>query len=224
MVNKLVDASNLLVNKGKPAPGLAEVREIIRAIFNASREKLVNVFSIIDKRRSDGTPDFILKVQQPFRISPLGAPLLVVTAVDRRLAEKLVANGKLNQTDQNAHCRRIIQDGNASADGVEAFTYTKEGAALFRYMLHLNSTKMQPNKWHSKNLPKSECWIASFLSPLYVYYAIDCVGAPLSSARCARCYAVRQEMKRCGRCKKTIYCDAQCQRADWPSHKLVCSE
>ena len=225
-ISKALDRSKLLINKGKPATPLDEVRDIIRDIFNASNRKVVSVFSITDKRRADETPDFIIKVHQPFRTSPLGAPLLVATVVDRRLAEELVVNGKLDQAEQNAHCRRIIQDGKPSADGVVAHTYTDEGKALFRYILRLNSTKMQPTDWHKKNLPKSECWMATFISPLYVYYAIDCVGAAISSVPslgCGHCKSVKPDMKRCIRCKKVLYCDAQCQKADWLSHKMTCS-
>ena len=32
------------------------------------------------------------------------------------------------------------------------------------------------------------------------------------------------KMKTCGRCRFARYCSKQCQKADWPEHKLVCSE
>ncbi|KAJ7351949.1 hypothetical protein DFH08DRAFT_989849 [Mycena albidolilacea] len=31
------------------------------------------------------------------------------------------------------------------------------------------------------------------------------------------------ELRRCGKCKHTSYCLKECQKADWPTHKLCCS-
>jgi hypothetical protein len=29
-------------------------------------------------------------------------------------------------------------------------------------------------------------------------------------------------MKRCGQCKKKLYCCRECQLAHWPQHKITC--
>lgn len=29
-------------------------------------------------------------------------------------------------------------------------------------------------------------------------------------------------LKRCTKCRKVLYCDAECQKADWKAHKMVC--
>ena len=47
---------------------------------------------------------------------------------------------------------------------------------------------------------------------------------------CARCGAIRSNMKACGRCRLAYYCNELCQRADWNSapagqtawHRLFC--
>eukprot|EP01113_Clastostelium_recurvatum_P000301 TRINITY_DN10133_c3_g1_i1.p1 TRINITY_DN10133_c3_g1~~TRINITY_DN10133_c3_g1_i1.p1 ORF type:complete len:376 (-),score=26.11 TRINITY_DN10133_c3_g1_i1:228-1325(-) len=39
---------------------------------------------------------------------------------------------------------------------------------------------------------------------------------------CARCHARGKNLLLCSRCKKTRYCDQNCQRKDWPKHKLNC--
>ena len=41
---------------------------------------------------------------------------------------------------------------------------------------------------------------------------------------CDRCGVVkgRNAMLRCGRCRTALYCSAECQKADWATHKRVC--
>ncbi|KAK7907818.1 hypothetical protein WMY93_016430 [Mugilogobius chulae] len=40
---------------------------------------------------------------------------------------------------------------------------------------------------------------------------------------CEFCFNRSQRLARCGKCKKAFYCNAKCQKADWPMHKLECS-
>ena len=42
--------------------------------------------------------------------------------------------------------------------------------------------------------------------------------------QCSKCQELKKdsEMLRCSRCKRTYYCNAACQRADWPAHKSGC--
>ncbi|KAJ7481653.1 hypothetical protein FB451DRAFT_133796 [Mycena latifolia] len=45
----------------------------------------------------------------------------------------------------------------------------------------------------------------------------------MSSMQCAKCSKEDDEtLQRCSRCKNTIYCSVDCQRADWKSHKPLC--
>ena len=107
-------------------------------------------------------------------------------------------------------------------------TYTEEGAALLRYVLHLNSTRMCRTAWQSKNLPRGESWLHMFISPLYVYYAYN-YKPPISSHRmptkniCGYCKSSKDEMKQCVRCEAIFYRDSNCQKADWRNHKKHCS-
>ncbi|XP_032818954.1 N-lysine methyltransferase SMYD2 isoform X1 [Petromyzon marinus] len=39
---------------------------------------------------------------------------------------------------------------------------------------------------------------------------------------CDHCFARKDKLSHCGKCKQAYYCNAQCQRADWPSHRLDC--
>lgn len=45
---------------------------------------------------------------------------------------------------------------------------------------------------------------------------------PYKQPTCAYCDKSSTDLKRCGRCKKTYYCSAECQRKDWEKHKLSC--
>lgn len=45
--------------------------------------------------------------------------------------------------------------------------------------------------------------------------------APMPSpTHCPRCK--EQATKTCGGCKNIAYCSAECQQADWPTHKVLC--
>lgn len=40
---------------------------------------------------------------------------------------------------------------------------------------------------------------------------------------CVSCGKIQKTIKRCGKCKNAFYCNAQCQRKDWPKHKGQCN-
>lgn len=39
---------------------------------------------------------------------------------------------------------------------------------------------------------------------------------------CGHCCRAGESLLRCSRCKASYYCDAACQKAHWPSHKVIC--
>ncbi len=41
---------------------------------------------------------------------------------------------------------------------------------------------------------------------------------------CKVCFKAECQMKHCGACKTAKYCSIECQRADWPAHKLLCKK
>ena len=114
-------------------------------------------------------------------------------------------------------------------------------AALWRYVLHSNASRMTPTAWQRRHLPAGGgggAWLATFVSPLYVDgpdcgpadgwrldgVAFDWAGvdAVASAGRCDHCGAQRSHVKRCGRCRAVKYCGVPCQRAHWPRHKTDC--
>lgn len=45
--------------------------------------------------------------------------------------------------------------------------------------------------------------------------------------RCAKCgkpEPPNEPLRRCAKCRAAPYCSVECQKADWPSHKLLCSQ
>uniref|UniRef100_A0A8C4ST85 [histone H3]-lysine(4) N-trimethyltransferase n=1 Tax=Erpetoichthys calabaricus TaxID=27687 RepID=A0A8C4ST85_ERPCA len=40
---------------------------------------------------------------------------------------------------------------------------------------------------------------------------------------CEFCFARKEGLSKCGKCKQAFYCNVNCQRGDWPMHKLECS-
>lgn len=42
-----------------------------------------------------------------------------------------------------------------------------------------------------------------------------------------RCYSCSSEVNvpmKCGRCKAVYYCNSECQKRDWPTHKTICND
>ena len=218
-----------------PNSALNEVRHIIKAVIGLHFEDKVDVFAIKDIRHpKKNKANFYLRVHPPLRVSPLGAPILLVSVVDINLSEKIF----FSQTEavKREAAQAFQHIFSTAGEMCCVYTYTDEGSALLRYLLRLNSTKMQPSNWQSKNLPRREDWLATFLSPLYM----DCIhsftptqesstsmatGANSTNLikRCGHCNSTQEKMKRCSRCKSVYYCDINCQKTAWSKHKSSCS-
>ena len=40
--------------------------------------------------------------------------------------------------------------------------------------------------------------------------------------KCSWCNIIRDNMKKCSRCRRIYYCNTTCQRNDWKNHKIEC--
>ncbi|TRY88300.1 hypothetical protein DNTS_016692 [Danionella cerebrum] len=58
-----------------------------------------------------------------------------------------------------------------------------------------------------------------FACPAYAYV----LTANERGGRCECCFTRREGLSKCGKCKEAYYCNVECQRGDWPMHKLECS-
>ncbi|KAM3930112.1 N-lysine methyltransferase SMYD2 [Leptodactylus fuscus] len=41
--------------------------------------------------------------------------------------------------------------------------------------------------------------------------------------QCDFCFSRKEGLSKCGKCKQAFYCNVDCQKGDWPMHKLECS-
>ena len=201
------------VLKGVPGDLLTQIRSLIRYMFfMAVQEK--KMFMELRSKGSPDTKEWLIRTHLPVRISPRGAPVLLLSALDQsQIADP---------TPQiQAKLKRILCDGDVSRTFEIAFL-TTEAAQLFRYILLFNSTKIQPINWQKKNLPQGgdSPYLATFLQPLYYDGEIQ---APHIVGGCRLCGKPHAQ-KKCGRCLVAPYCSVECQRAHWPTHKLSCSK
>ncbi len=228
---KLSDIKNMpLTNKS----ALNEVRDTIKHFFNYATVHGRNEYFGIRRKDSTQSPDWCIRAHLPVRISPVGSPLLILSAVDHRLAENLTKQGKLNKNDDfNDYVRIYAQPSNGSQNRT-IFTFTSVEEQLLRYILRLNSTQIVPTTWQKKNLPQGENspWLATFISPLYDDHPMDQAsldacqkteGINPKGKNCTFCKKIYENLKRCSRCRTVVYCRVECQRGQWTLHKTVCT-
>ena len=201
---------------------LTRVRAVISTIFISvlhENQPLVALqfWKPTSTRPGSTIPEWYIRVHLPIRISPRGSPLLVLSAlntskIDRREAQQF---------------QRVLCDGDLSKQFQIFIMKTEEEVRLFRYILRLNSTKIQPNPWQIKNLPQGggSPYLATFVAPFYLdgacIYEEEMSLKPAGS--CVNC-GEDAKMKHCSRCKITPYCSVKCQRDHWHLHKLTCSK
>ena len=234
--------------KSSFTPMLDQVREIVRAIFYSHVHRLFYLFAIYDKEMLM----FHLRVQPPVRFTPQGSPLLLVSVIDHKLEQQLIADGKLNAEENQFEFHRLITE-RVSREVCAIRASCPEEVDLFRYSLRLNSTRMRRGVWTSKNLPRGENspWMPTFVSPLYtesiedacdrlkeVKNSLDGCGAihgncsgptdmnpdcSCASFLCYTCGVKKIKLKKCMRCRTVFYCSVACQKKNWIDHKDECS-
>ncbi|XP_012692310.1 N-lysine methyltransferase SMYD2-A [Clupea harengus] len=58
-----------------------------------------------------------------------------------------------------------------------------------------------------------------FACPAYAYV----LTVNERGAHCELCFTRQEGLSKCGKCKQAYYCNVDCQKGDWPMHKLECS-
>ena len=217
---------------------LQHMRRLITQMFLGYEE---NFTIFIENNPSK--PLWSIRIFRPILTSPTGSPLLLLSAIDYRLADKLVANGQLQKKQFEKDVKRFFRQ----KGGIGTFKFpvdSEETADLIRYVFRLNSTKFVPPSWQKEeNIPPGESspFLATFISLLYLdfsylrnensdsgwafLHSFDDLVPGFNPDRCTRCgiQPDRTLLKRCSKCKAVHYCSPKCQRLDWETHKLACS-
>ena len=198
------------------------VRSAISRIFQVVNEQKRIYFHVTETEDPKKNPAlWYIRAHPPVRMSPEGTPILIISVWDRRLSQQLQDDGEISSRRIAQDFQRVI-DQKLQPEGFNAVYIKAEVANLFRYILRLNSTKMEPTPWQKENLPLDQPspWLATFLSPLYMDQSLK---EELRLMYCATCRKdSSKDPKRCGRCKSVTYCSVECQRANWPKHKPTC--
>ena len=201
-------------------------------------ERMINLMTD-QEENPQLVPDWFIRVHLPVRKSPRGTPILLMSVGDRHLYDRL--NSLFDSGEEWHFCNCSILDedqddhqhsAEASSTSRNVYLTTDGVAQFFRYILRLNSMKIQPTAWQRENLGLSSMkspWLATFVQPIYrqlsSYEMIlhHWFYPPPANIRwCARCRMRPDHLKLCARCKGICYCSAECQRADWPTHKQSC--
>ena len=212
-----------------------QVRFIIGDIFGIvadQKDQHELRFQLKINESSHETADWYVRAHLPIRISPLGTPIVLLSAVDQRLSESLQKEGKLDRGPAKKNFHRIF--GHVSEEERIVIPIpTMEVARLFRYILRLNSTRIRPTEWQKENVPQgnnaTSPYLTTFIGCLYRECTINdnlsykLLGPlKLKFGYCSKCWEISSELKHCGRCKAVSYCSVKCQLDDWPVHKLSC--
>ena len=164
-----------------------------------------------------------------------------MSVIDHQLAKQLIAEGKLDEELNQSEFHRIITQG-VSREVCSITTSSAEEIDMFRYVIRLNSTKMRRGVWTSKNLFRGEGspWLPTFISPIYVetiqdqchgiltlrFRKLESLDPPGKEKKadpfCATCYVKKIQLKKCTGCKIISYCSVECQKRQWPKHKMIC--
>lgn len=72
---------------------------------------------------------------------------------------------------------------------------------------------------------QSNIWAAAMISigeQQVLKEALERVNERLALVKCGNCDMISENNKRCGKCRKIVYCGVECQRQHRKNHKVVC--
>ena len=214
--------------EGQDAPiddptALMRVRAIIGVIFHLVTKKKIILFELRVEGLL-GIGEWYIRAHPPFRTSPQGTPILLLSALDMRYVSRRHSSKTSRQCTKEF--QRIFTGRDLPKKMKVIHFRTAEEVRLFRHILRLNSTKIQPTSWQKENVPRSVddgAYLATFIRPLY-YDGLHLEQNKIPVSCCSYCGKQDIRMKLCARCKSVSYCSAECQRSAWSTHKLSCKQ
>ncbi len=205
------------------------VRDVVKVLFDFSSP----CFRIQYKDSPWEKAEWHIRVHRPVLISPLGTPMLMVSALDNRLVEKLMGEGKWDPCKFRKDFSKIFPDYSADTAMTCDFE-TEEEMRLLRFVLRLNSTRIVPTMLQKKcvTMDEDSPWLATFVTPLYLDVPLNQQEVPedsdsessIDDSVCTVCRKNEEKLKCCSRCRSAFYCSVKCQRTHWPKHKKFCKK
>lgn len=219
------------------------VRRGIITLFGISTREGVERFSLIHAPVGGDNDELSIKVHLPVRRSSSGAPLLLLTVLDKKRVKTLEQAKKLK--------REEVRESEKMDSGYSRHVIVKimsqEAMNIWRYIFKLNSVKITARNWPIANLQtgKDGPWMATFVTPLYCgttghpfedhldERSVPDSEPPQSSSespafqvayqnKCGKCGKTEGTSKMCSRCKMRCYCSKECQKKDWRTHRKDC--
>ncbi len=234
--------SELIPSTYRPPSPIADVRGMMASFFSFAGCMNYEYFAVWKQNDPTRKAAWHIRAHLPIKVTPSGDPMILISAVDHCLSEKLIDEGLLDAEEAKEQFRRIF-DHERKKKFIPMPYETEEGLDWLRYVIRLNSTKMEPSSWQKKNLvlDNNSPYLASYFAPLYMdnpmsenYEEFEDQGSeiegmkkllgkpPLLINKCAYCEKESLKLKRCTKCKYVYYCNSDCQRADWKNHKSIC--
>ena len=197
---------------GREGDTLTKIRQIIRRILTDVSKKGIVRFKLLIRQSTGSKVRWFVRAHLPVATSPVGTPLVILSAMDCHEDEGLHSMNKKSQRKTAEELERIFSD----LPSRDIILDTPEELRLISFILLVNSTKIQPTSWQKKNLP-STAWLATFLRPLYPEFNFTD-----NDFECSNCRKdTSANPRRCANCKSP-YRTVECQRDDWSKHQVDC--
>ena len=203
---------------GREGDALTKVREIIRCIFTDVVRNGIVRFKLLINKPTGTKVKWYIRAHLPVVTSPVGTPLILLSALDCHEDECLRRVDKRSERETVEELERIFND----EESREVYLESSGELRHISFILLVNSTKMRPTSWQKENLPHGAwpVWLATFLRPLYLEFNLT--EKDFKWMECTNCRKdTSANPKRCAKCE-VPYCSVECQRADWPRHKTSC--